>query len=109
MDLKNWISLARESWKENNPTLYKELNRSGTLGTSLKEAAERTYSEIAELEAQGHSPQDAWEMTREKYLLLPAEETQDEVENKGAALFNEANALQSQILQSTETPETSQA
>lgn len=32
MNLNNWISLARESWKENNPTLYKELNRSGKLG-----------------------------------------------------------------------------
>lgn len=108
MDLKNWISLARESWKENNPTLYKELNRSGKLGTALKEAAERTYSEMSELEASGHSPQEAWEMTREKYLLLPAEEQADEVESKGAALFNEANALQSQILQS-EPQETSQA
>ena len=108
MDLKNWISLARESWKENNPTLYKELNRSGKLGTALKDAAERTYSEVSDLEASGHSPQEAWEMTREKYLLLPAESEPDEVVSKGASLFNEANALQSQILQS-ETPETSQA
>ena len=110
MDLKNWISLARESWKENNPTLYKELNRSGKLGTALKEAAERTYQEVSELEAAGHSPQDAWEITREKYLLLPPEETRDEVVSKGASLFNEANALQSQILQAqNETEETSQS
>lgn len=98
MNLNNWINLARESWKENNPTLYKELNRSGELETALREAAERTYSAISELEAQGHSLQEAWEITREKYLLLPAEDTPDEEENKGAALFNEAIALQSQIL-----------
>ena len=98
MNLNNWISLARESWKENNPALYKELKRSGDLGQALKEAAERTYSEVSDLEASGHSPQEAWEMTREKYLLLPAESEPDEVVSKGASLFNEANALQSQIL-----------
>lgn len=99
MDLKNWISLARESWREHNPTLFKELSRSGKLGQALREAAERTYSEISELEAAGHSPQDAWEMTRERYLLLPPEETRNEVVSKGAALFREAIALQSRILQ----------
>ena len=98
MNLNNWISLARESWKENNPALYKERNRSGKLGMALNEAAERTYSEMSELEASGHSPQEAWEITREKYLLLPAESEQDEVVSKGVSLFNEANALQSQIL-----------
>lgn len=98
MNLINWISIARESWKENNPALYKDLNRSGKLGAALKEAAERTYSEIAELEASGHSPQEAWEMTREKYLLLPAEKEPDEVVSKGASLFNDVNALQSEIL-----------
>lgn len=110
MDLKNWISLARESWRENNPTLFKELNRSGKLGQTLKQAAERTYEEVSELEANGHSPQEAWEMTREKYLLLPPEKELDEVVSKGAALFNEANALQSQILQAqNETPEDSES
>jgi hypothetical protein len=107
MNLQNWISQARESWKENNPTLFKELNRSGKLGTALKEAAERTHLEMTELEDAGHSNQEAWEMTREKYLFLPAEAEPDEVESKGASLFNEANALQSQILQSSEEPETS--
>ena len=98
MNLSNWISLARESWKENNPKLFKELNRSGKLGTALKEAAERTYSEIAELEAIGHSPQEAWEMAREKYLILPVESEPDEVVSKGASLFNDVKALQSEIL-----------
>ena len=65
---------------------------------ALNEAAERTYSEMSELEASGHSPQEAWEITREKYLLLPGEREPDEVLSKGASLFNEANALQSQIL-----------
>ena len=107
MDLKNWTSLARESWKEHNPALYKELNQSGKLGTALKDAAERTYLEVNELEQAGHSPQDAWEMTREKYLLLPAEPTQDE-ESQEPTLLQQANALQSQILQAQdETAEVS--
>ena len=107
MQLKNWMSLARESWKEHNPTLYKELNRSGKLGVALKDAAERTYSEMSELEAAGHSNQDAWEMTREKYLLLPPEQTEDDEPNQGAALFNEATNLQSEILRSTQEETTS--
>lgn len=103
MDLKNWISQARESWQENNPTLYKELNRAGKLSVALKDAAERTHQEMTELEQSGHSNQEAWEMTREKYLLLPPEQETDEVTSKGASLFNEANALQSQILQAEDS------
>ncbi len=109
MNLKNWMSQARASWKEHNPTYFKELNRSGKLATALKDAAERTHQEMTELEAKGHSNQEAWEMTREKYLFLPAEPQPDEVESKGASLFNEANALQSQILRAQdETAEVSQ-
>lgn len=99
MDLKNWISLARESWRENNPELFKGLQRTGKLGEALKLAAQRTHEEMSELEAQGFSNQEAWEMTREKYLLLAPEREPDEVATRGAALFNEANALQSEILQ----------
>ena len=109
MNLQNWISQARESWKENNPGLYKELNRSGKLGTALKEAAERTHAEMTELEDAGHSNQEAWEMTREKYLFLPAEPQKDEVASQGAELFNQANALQSEILRESGDPETSPA
>lgn len=109
MNLQNWISQARQSWKENNPSLYKSLNQAGKLGQALKDAAERTHAEMSELEANGYSNQEAWEMTREKYLLLPAEEQPDEVTSKGAALFNEANALQSQILQQTSQDEMREA
>lgn len=107
MDLKNWISLARESWRENNPTLFKELNRTGKLGQALRQAAEKTHEEMSELEAQGMSNAEAWEATREKYLLLPPESVPDEVESKGVGLFREAMALQSQILQSEPSEETS--
>ena len=107
MNLQNWISQARESWKENNPALFKELNRSGKLGTTLKEAAERTHLEMSELEANGYSNHEAWEMTREKYLFLPAEPQPDEVESEGVKLSQSVLALQNQMMQPDETAEIS--
>lgn len=99
MDLQNWISLARESWKEHNPKLFKELSQQGKLGEALKDAAERTHQEMSELEAQGYQTHEAWEMTREMYLILPAEEDdEDEMERK-PNLFDEVINLQSKILQ----------
>ena len=101
MNLKHWISQARAHWKEHRPTYYRELNRTGKLGEALKEAAEATHREMSELEAAGYSNQEAWEMVRETYLFPPGEPEKDEVASRGAQLFREANALQSQILQST--------
>lgn len=103
MNLSNWISLARQSWEENNPTLFNELRLSGKLADALQEAAYRTYTEMRELEDAGFNHQEAWEMTREKYLLLPAEETHDDVENRGAILFKELIALQSEIMRGDES------
>lgn len=108
MDLKNWISQAREHWKEHNPTYFRELNKAGKLGTALKEAAERTHQEMSDLEAQGYSNQEAWEMTREKYLLLPEEAQKDEPPSRAAQAFRETNDLQNKILQAqNEEPEAS--
>lgn len=98
MNLNNFIGLARQSWEENNPTMFNELRCSGKLADALQEAAERTYTEMCELEDAGFSQQEAWEMTRETYLLLPAEETHEELVSSGVALFNEAIALNSKIL-----------
>lgn len=109
MDLNNWVSLGRKSWKEHNPTLFKKLKQAGQLQTALREAAERTYLEVDELENAGFSPQDAWEMTRKKYLLLPPEETQEDEEDygEGVKLHRDLIALQNRILQSRdETAET---
>ena len=108
MQHANWIAQARQHLQEHQPTLYRALRERGTLEAHLQTAVERTSEEIAELVAEGFDREQAWEMTREKYLLLPPESEPDEVESKGAALFNEANALQSQILQ-TQNEETSQS
>jgi hypothetical protein len=75
MNLKNWISQGRAHWKEHLPTRYRQLQEAGTLERSLKAAAEQTYLEVSELEDSGFQPDEAWQMVREKYLLLPPEGT----------------------------------
>jgi len=45
----------------------------GQLDEKLQEAAELTYQEMNALEEQGYQPHESWEMTREKYLILPEE------------------------------------
>lgn len=99
MNLNHWISKAREHWEEHRPTYFKELRSTGKLREALQSAAEATYREMSDLEEAGYSNQEAWEMVRETYLFPPGEPEKDEVESRGAALFNEANALQSEILQ----------
>jgi arsenate reductase-like glutaredoxin family protein len=73
MNLNNWITQARAHWKEFLPTRYKELRQAGKLDEALKNAAERTYEELNELEASGMKQQEAWEMVREQYLFPPEE------------------------------------
>ncbi len=81
MNLQNWIDLARSHWKEHLPKRFKAEREAGTLNEALKSAAELTYSEISQLEEAGFHPDEAWQMVRENYLLLPAEpETEERLE-----------------------------
>lgn len=100
MNLQNWISQARKSWQEHNPKMYRELYLSRHLMSALEDAAERTHLEMTELEQAGYSNQEAWEMTREKYLFLPPESQQEEEPSAATSLFKQANDLKNQILQS---------
>ncbi len=99
MNQNHWISQAREHWKERRPTYFKELHRKGKPCEVLQSAAEATYREMNDLEEAGYSNQEEWEMARETYLFRPGEPEKGEVESRGAALLNEAHALQSEILQ----------
>ena len=62
--------------------MVRELEARGRLGPALLEAQERTLDEMETLmrqfKRQGLSPQQAhdqaWELVREKYLLLPPEQ-----------------------------------
>jgi uncharacterized membrane-anchored protein YhcB (DUF1043 family) len=74
---------AEKHWREHCPNLVRELEARGQLHAMLLEAEEKTKDEMAtlrlELMKQGKTAQQAhdqaWEMVREKYILLPSEET----------------------------------
>ena len=76
--------MAKRHWTEFRPQMVKELTAKGTLMEALYEAQETTLDEMEVLTRkleteQGLTPQQAhdqaWEMIREKYILLPAEES----------------------------------
>lgn len=76
-----WQKMADEHWKEFCPKMYQAYQTAGKLKYKLAEAATMTYLEVDALENQGFSAHEAWEMTREKYILLPPEpEVMDEWE-----------------------------
>jgi len=80
-ELLNYGLMAERHWREHCPRRVRELERKGLLRMALLEAQERTLDEmealVRELRKQGLTPQQAhdqaWEIVREKYLLLPAE------------------------------------
>ena len=73
--------MAEKHWREHCPGMVRELERKGLLHQMLMEAEQRTKDEMAnlriELMKQGKTAQQAhdqaWEMVREKYILLPPE------------------------------------
>ena len=73
--------MAEKHWREHCPGMVRELERKGSLHQMLLEAEQRTKDEMAnlriELMKQGKTAQQAhdqaWEMVREKYILLPPE------------------------------------
>ena len=76
--------MAEGHWREFRPRMVREMEANNTLREALFEAQERT---IEEMEAFTHqmeteqklTPQQAhdraWEMIRERYILLPPEES----------------------------------
>ncbi len=75
--------MAEAHWREHCPRLVAELEQQGRLEAALLEAQERTSAEVEqmlrEFRRQGLTPQQAydraWELVREKYILLPPEST----------------------------------
>ncbi len=73
--------MAEKHWREFRPTMVAELEAQGKLQEMLYEAQEKTKDEMADLQMQlmkqGLTPQQArdqaWEMVRERYILLPPE------------------------------------
>ncbi|MEP6955495.1 MAG: hypothetical protein ABI883_01615 [Chthoniobacterales bacterium] len=75
--------MAERHWREFRPAMVREMEVKGTLTEALFEAQERTIDEMEtlthELETKQNLPPQlahdrAWEMIREKYILLPPEE-----------------------------------
>ncbi len=81
--LTQYGMMAEKHWREHRPKMVRELEAKGQLREILLEAERKTKGEMAELRTkfirQGLTPQQAhdcaWEMVREEYILLPAEET----------------------------------
>jgi hypothetical protein len=77
--------MAERHWREFRPKMVRDLETKGTLMEALFEAQETTISEMEALTRrleteQKLTPQQAhdqaWEMIREKYILLPPEDDQ---------------------------------
>jgi len=75
--------MAERHWREFRPKMVRELEAKGQLMEALFEAQERTIGEMEALTRkleteQKQTPQQAhdraWEMIRERYILLPPEE-----------------------------------
>jgi hypothetical protein len=81
--LTQYGRMAEKHWREHRPKMVRELERQGLLQRMLLEAEEKTKDEMVtlrtELMQRGATAQQAhdqaWEMVREKYILLPAEES----------------------------------
>lgn len=76
--------MAERHWREFRPAMVRKMEARGTLMEALFEAQERTIDEMEVLTRaleteQNLTPQQAhdraWEMIREKYILLPPEES----------------------------------
>ena len=80
--LTQYGRMAEKHWREHCPKMVRELEGKGILHQMLLEAEEKTKGEMATLRTQlmqqGSTAQQAhdqaWEMVREKYILLPPEE-----------------------------------
>jgi len=82
--LTQYGMMAERHWREFRPTMVRQLEAEGRLKEALYEAQETTLDEMEELTAelewgeQKLTPQQAhdqaWEMIRERYILLPPED-----------------------------------
>ena len=80
--LTQYGRMAEKHWREHCPGMVRELEAKGLLQQMLLEAEEKTKDEMdtlmRKLRQQGLTAQQAhdqaWEMVREKYILLSPEE-----------------------------------
>ena len=83
--LLNYGRMAETHWRQHCPRMVRQLARLGRLTAALLDAQERTTDEMETLmkifRKQGLNPQQAhdqaWELVREKYILLPPERARE--------------------------------
>lgn len=81
-ELLNLGLMAEKHWREFRPRMVAELEAKDRLKAALVEAQEQTATDLQRLTRQfvrqGQTPQQAhdqaWELVKEKYILLPPEE-----------------------------------
>lgn len=74
--------MAEKHWRAHRPRMVAELETENRLTRALRDAERQTVREMTRLTRQftrqGMTPQQAhdqaWDLIREKYILLPAEE-----------------------------------
>ena len=83
IQLTQYGLMAERHWREFLPKMVRELTAKGTLMETLFDAQEMTIDEMETLTRQLETEQKltpqqahdrAWEMIREKYILLPPED-----------------------------------
>ena len=80
--LTQYGRMAEKHWREHRPKMVRDLERTGRLHQMLLEAENMTKDAMVTLRTdlmqRGSTAQQAqtqaWEMVREKYVLLPPEE-----------------------------------
>ena len=88
---RKYYQIAQNHWKEFLPTMYKELEKAGTLQETLEEAANQTELEMNQSMEAGVPRDQAWEEIRSRYLLLtPEQEEPEREDNPRARLLNES-------------------
>ena len=81
--LTQYGRMAEKHWREHCPKMARELEAKGQPHRMLLEAEEKTKDEMATLRTEfmtqgltaDQAHRQAWEMVREKYILLPPEES----------------------------------
>ena len=86
--LTHLAETARTHWAQYRPRLVAELEAAGRLEAALAAAVTQTETAIEGLMIQhGYTLLDAWEAVREEWVLLPAEDDEEDRDREEDALF----------------------
>ncbi|MCL4299226.1 MAG: hypothetical protein KJ077_26060 [Anaerolineae bacterium] len=73
------LKITREHWAKYRPRAFARLQQSDYLEEAIRNAVTQTMTAMAQMVTQrGLEPWEAWELIREEWILLPAEEESEE-------------------------------